>query len=251
MIPAHKFPIGEKLIWLLIHTSLHRHFDRIFLRMPATLQEKTACGQPMIVCANHASWWDGYIAALIEHYLDVDGYLMMEEAQLRRYRFFTWSGCFSVDRHDTRSALQSLHYAAHLLKERPGRMVWLFPQGVIKPNDHRPLHFYNGAAHLARLSAPSLLYPLATRIEYQAEQHPDLFISMGEAIHVDEEAIHGSGFLKSCTQQLEQRVTAELDHLRTDVLNSNYAGFTLIMQGQSSPNRLFDAVLLRKPLKRQ
>ena len=71
---------------------------------------------------------------------------MMEESQLRRYFFFSWIGCFSVDRHHPRAAMQSIQYAAHLLKEHPGRMVWLFPQGEIAPNDRRPLVFFRGAA---------------------------------------------------------------------------------------------------------
>lgn len=205
----------------------------------------------MLMCANHSSWWDGYIAALVEHHLHLDGYLMMEEAQLRRYFFFSWIGCFSVDRHNTRSALQSLQYAAGLLKARPRRMLWLFPQGEIFPNDHRPLNFYNGTTYLARMTAPVLLYPVATRIEYLAEQRPDLYISLGEPLTITAEQTRERSFLKNCTHQLEEHVTAELDQLREDVINNHLEDFTLLMQGRASTNRIFDAVLLRKQMRRQ
>lgn len=250
MIPARKFPLGQQLVWWLIHSSLNGHFDRIFFRM-SEQPSQASQGRPMIICANHSSWWDGYIAALIERHVQIDTYLMMEEAQLRRYFFFSWVGCFSVDRADGRSAMQSLKYATRLLKERPGRMVWLFPQGEIAPNDHRPLVFYSGAAHLARMAAPVLLYPLASRIEYLAEQRPDLFISLGEPLRVDAENAHKPGFLKSCTSQLEERVTEELDRLRSDVISSDYSSFTQIMRGRSSTNRIFDTLLLRKQISRQ
>ncbi len=250
MIPARKFPLGERLVWRLVKTSLQRHFDRVFFRAPTSLAD-TERSLPMIVCANHASWWDGYIAALVTRHIGVDGYLMMEEPQLRRYFFFSWIGCFSVDRHNPRSALQSIRYAARLLKERPGRMVWLFPQGEIAPNDRRPLVFFSGAAHLARLTSPALLYPLATRIEYQAEQRPDLFISLGEPLLVNPQDAQVPGFLKSMTRRLEECVTQELDALREDVLASNYNGFTRIMQGTASTNRIFDAFLFRKQIHRQ
>ncbi|MBV9710754.1 MAG: lysophospholipid acyltransferase family protein [Ktedonobacteraceae bacterium] len=250
MIPAHKFLLGKKLVWWLIDSSLRKHFDRVFLRMrcEATTERSPL---PMIMCANHSSWWDGYIATLVERALGVDGYLMMEEAQLQRYFFFAWAGCFSVNRQNTRSAMQSLQYAAHLLKKRPGRFVWLFPQGAISPNDKRPLVFFTGAAYLARLTTPVLLYPVATRIEYLAEQRPDLFISVGEPLLIKAEDVQARGFLKHCTKQLEVLVTLELDRLRNDVLASDYSSFTQIMHGRSSINRIFDAALFRKQIGKQ
>ncbi len=250
MIPAHKFPLGEKLVWRLIDTSLHQHFDRIFFRLRTDFTDEQRA-LPIIICANHFSWWDGYIAALIARYLKLDGYLMMEEAQLRRYFFFSWIGCFSVDRQNARSAIKSVQYAADLLKGHPRRMVWLFPQGEIAPNDRRPLEFFSGAAHLARLSAPVRLYPLAARIEYLAEQRPDLYISLGEPLLVGEKELQTPSFLKSYTKKLQGCVTEELDQLRADVIASDYSSFTQIMRGWASTNRLFDAALLRKQITRQ
>jgi chlorobactene lauroyltransferase len=249
MIPARKFPLGQKLVWWLIDSSFRKHFDRVFFRMRGERTDEQRA-LPVIVCANHSSWWDGYIATLVERLLGMDTYLMMEEAQLRRYFFFAWAGCFSVDRHNTRSALQSLQYAARLLKGRPGRMVWLFPQGEISPNDRRPLVFFNGAAYLARMTTPVLLYPVATRIEYLAEQRPDLFISMGQPLLVNAEDARTPGFLKHCTRQLEELVTAELDQLRADIIASDLSSFTRIMRGRSSTNRIFDAALFRNQIGR-
>jgi chlorobactene lauroyltransferase len=250
MIPARKFPFGQQLVWWLIHSSLSSHFDRVFFRM-SKRPAQGAHALPIIVCANHSSWWDGYIAALVERQTGIDTYLMMEEAQLKRYFFFSWAGCFSVDRSDGRSAMQSLKYAARLLKEQTGRMVWLFPQGEIAPNDRRPLVFYSGAAHLARMATPTLLYPLASRIEYLAEQRPDLFISLGEPIRIDGEDTRVPGFLKICTARLEELVTKELDRLRDDVIDSDYSSFTRLMDGRPSTNRIFDTFFLRKQLRRQ
>jgi chlorobactene lauroyltransferase len=214
-----------------------------------TDEQRTA--YPMVIYANHSSWWDGYVIALMERLLHVDGYLMVEEAQLRRYFFFTWIGCFSVDRQNRRSAMQSLHYAAELLKGRPGRMVGIFPQGEISPNDHRPLAFYHGAAYLARLAAPVLLYPLAIRIEYLAEQRPALFLSLGEPVLITNEEINEPSFLKTCTKRLEDTLTAELDQLRADVIAGDYRSFKIAIQGKASTNRIFDTFLFRTQIDRQ
>ncbi len=175
---------------------------------------------------------------------------MMEEAQLRRYFFFSWIGCFSVNRSNPRSAIQSLQYAAHLLKERRRRMVWIFPQGEISPNDYRPLTFFSGVSHLTRLAYPLLIYPAAIRIEYRTEQRPDLFISLGEPLQMGEQEVQSANFLKSLTRRLETCVTAELDQLRADVISQNLSSFTCVLHGRSSTNRIFDAVLLRKQMRR-
>lgn len=253
MIPARKFPLGKRLVWQLIDRSFRKYFDRVYFRTrPASsaMQEETL---PMLICANHSSWWDGYVIALLDRLLGTDGYLMIEEKQLRRYFFFAWIGCFSVNRQNTRSALQSLKYAAALLKGRAAqrRMVSLFPQGEIFPNDYRPLVFYNGAAYLAKMVNPILCYPLAIRIEYLAEQRPALFISLGEPVLVSTEEATQAHFLKNCTQRLEVSLTTELDQLRADVLAGDYAGFQTVIHGKSSTNRIFDALLFRKQIARQ
>ncbi len=250
MIPARKFPLGQRLVERLIDNSFRKYFDRIHYRQHEEYTDAQRA-LPMIICANHSSWWDGYVALLVSRQLRVDPYLMMEEAQLRRYFFFSWIGCFSVDRQNARSAMQSLQYATKLLKERRGRMVWLFPQGEISPNDRRPLEFFTGAAYLVRIASPVLLYPLAIRIEYLAEQRPDLFISLGEPMCVDAAETRTPGFLKNYTHRLEERVTAELDQLRSDVIAGDYSSFKLLMQGKSSTNRIFDTLLLRKQIGRQ
>jgi chlorobactene lauroyltransferase len=251
MIPARKFPLGERLVWQLIDRSLRKYFDRVYFRMRGEYTGEQRATLPMIICANHSSWWDGYVVALVERLIKVDGYLMMEEEQLRRYFFFTWAGCFSVDRHNARSALQSLRYAAKLLQEQPGRMVCLFPQGDIFPNDRRPLVFYNGATYLARLANPVLFYPLAIRIEYLAEQRPALFISLGEALLISTEQTKERHFLQTYTRRLEESLTAELDQLRAAILAGDYSGFSTVLQGKASTNRVFDTLFFRKQIARQ
>jgi chlorobactene lauroyltransferase len=251
MIPSRKFPLGRRLVWQLIERSFRKYFDRIYVRMRGAYTDEQRAAYPLLIYANHFSWWDGYVIALIERLLRVDGYLMVEEEQLHRYFFFTWIGCFSVNRQNIRSAMQSLRYAATLLKRHPGRMVGIFPQGQIFPNDRRPLVFYNGVAYLARTAAPVLLYPLAIRIEYLAEQRPALFICLGEPLLIPVEETKEPTFLKTCTQRLEDALTSELDQLRADVIAGDYASFTTVMQGKSSTNRLFDTLLFRKQIDRQ
>ena len=253
MIPARKFPLGKRLVWGLIDRSFRKYFDRIYFRTRTNVSARREETLPMLICANHSSWWDGYVIALIDRLLGTDGYLMVEEKQLRRYFFFAWLGCFSVDRQNTRSALQSLKYAANLLQGQGSarRMVSLFPQGEIFPNDARPLVFYTGIAYLAKMVNPVQCYPVAIRIEYLKEQRPAVFISVGEPMLITTEETRQPHFLRNCTQRLETLLTAELDRLREDVLAGDYSSFQTVIQGKSSTNRIFDTLLFRKQIARQ
>ncbi len=244
MIPARKFALGHRLVQLLIDSSFRKYFDHIYFYAQTQLTEEQR-RLPLIICANHSTWWDGYVALLLERQLRYSAYLMMEEAQLRRYSFFTWAGCFSVDRQNVRSALQSLQYASKILKERPRRFVWLFPQGEIEPNDRRPLTFFNGAAYLARAVSPAIVLPIAIRIEFQMEQRPSLFIRQGEPLEISTEEAHSPQFLKNCTHQLEHLVTDQLDQLKTEFINQETGKYVSLMRGRTSTNKIFDRALLR------
>ncbi len=63
MIPAHKFPLGKRLVWRLIDRSFRKYFDRVYFRTSETSTEEQRAALPMIICANHSSWWDGYVIA--------------------------------------------------------------------------------------------------------------------------------------------------------------------------------------------
>jgi 1-acyl-sn-glycerol-3-phosphate acyltransferase len=154
-IPARHSRLGDALIyWALVRYAIWSYFDKVWLRVEGPLPHPA--DGPLIFYLNHPSWWDGYMASVISRVAlrgRFQGYLMMEERELRRYRFFSWAGCFSVNRQDHRSAARSVAYIGRLLAERRDRALAIFPQGEITPNDRRPLITYPGIAHIARRPA--------------------------------------------------------------------------------------------------
>ena len=240
MITARKFPIFEKVFDLYNTSLLRKHFHRIMIRGTggdAPLDRS----MPIILFANHSNWWDGLVAFhLSREVFHVDAYAMMEERQLERYRFFRWVGAFSVDRGHPRSALTSLAYAERLL-DRPGRAVWVFPQGVMQPNDARPLRFYSGIGRLAVQLGKVQLVPLAFRYEFMMEQRPECFVSTGEPLIIDRVED-----VRLLVRELESRLTVLLDELRADVVASRTEGFTRVLSGKLSTNAAYDRVRVRR-----
>lgn len=231
--PARKSRVHEALIYRLVaRPAIRRAFHRIAITAP---HGEDWSSLPTIFYANHVSWWDGYIAFfLFDERWHSEGYLMMEEPQLRRYRFFQRCGCFSVDRHDGREAMRSVAYAASLLRSKPGRMVWIFPQGEIQPYDRRPLVTYAGAAHIARRAGRVRCVPVALRFEFFGEQRPEALIRLG-ASHVVEHAD-----AKSLHADMDRRLLDEVESLRDDTLSGATARYETALAGRSSVNVLWD-----------
>lgn len=235
MIPAAKSAPLEALLDLYTAGQLRKHFGRIMLREGAAGAGLDR-SLPVILFANHSNWWDGLIAFFLSRrVLHVDAYTMMEERQLARYRFFRWMGAFSVDRENPRSAFSSMAYAISLL-DRPGRAVWMFPQGVMRPNDVRPLRFFRGIERLASAPPRVQLLPVAFRYEFLMGQRPECFIAFGSPVTPPP----GKPPRGALTADLERRLTDLLDDLRGAVVGGRLEGFATILKGRASTNVRWD-----------
>jgi len=260
VITARKHPLLNRLIYLtLIKLPLFMSFNRVHLRQAAAAPGRDS--PPIIMFGNHSAWWDAHLAMVVnEECWHTDGYVMVEDTQLARYRFFRWCGAFSVNRHDPRSAVESINYAIQRLTEAAHRSLLIFPQGEILANDVRPLVFYQGAGRIAGKVAAQAgacaLYPIALRYEFIGEQKPDAFISVGPPLIIRRE--DPTWFSNSpsapdsrrITQCMQKALTEELDRLRADVIAYRLSLFTPIINGVWSINRIWDAVRGLKQIKR-
>ena len=105
-------------------------------------------------------------------------YCMMEEKQLKHYRFFTWLGAFSVDLSSPLRSAASLRYAQRLLQKKE-TAIWIFPQGrIARPNE--PVEIKPGTDYLAQSSPHALLVPVAMRYEFFREDRPNCLIEIGQ-----------------------------------------------------------------------
>ena len=108
-----------------------RGFDGVHVE---GLQEARAlmAREPVIVAATHVAWWDALFAIQMAALLGGESYCLMDAANLRRLPFFGWVGAVPLDRSSPKRALKDMKAAATLL-DRPGRVVWIFPQGRQRP----------------------------------------------------------------------------------------------------------------------
>ena len=233
MIKAKKNGFANLLFGIYHSRLLRKHFYRIYLSGKENLLNINA-GSPVILYANHSNWWDGFIAYLLtSKVLEVDDYLMMDVEQMQKYKFFKYVGVFSVNRSGAKEAMNSLNYAAELLKNSK-KYLWVFPQGIMQPQDKRPLEFFGGTAKLAEKLGSVNLVPVSFRYEYLMEQRPEVFISIGEP------DIFRGNVPEDLTPRILNKLTKDIDELKEKVVYGNLSDFETIFIGKSSRNKTFD-----------
>lgn len=152
---------------------------------------------------------------------------MMEEKQLKNLQLFRKLGAFSVVRENPREAVKSINYAVNLLNEKAGRVLWIFPQGTIKPNAARPLAFYHGISRIIEKLGDCRVLPVALKYEFRNEFKPEIFVKIGQA----QEFRANVPFLtKEITGKLEKTLTALLDDLGNDLAAERTAHYENIVK---------------------
>ncbi|MEX2526013.1 MAG: 1-acyl-sn-glycerol-3-phosphate acyltransferase [Gemmatimonadota bacterium] len=179
-----------------------RRLDGVFL---AGLPERLPSNTPVLVVANHTSWWDGFLVREIHRRLRPHSpfYTIMLSQQLRENRVLRWLGA----RGFTRGSTSSLRALVKWLRERrgatPEALFLFFPQGSLWPPDTRPLGFARGMEGVARALEPVVILPLGICLSMGPNPSPRAFLHMGTPL---------SG--STSVGEVERAVAAQLDLVR-------------------------------------
>lgn len=219
MLKANKSRWFEKLFAVYNRNLFRRRFAALRVAGIDNLLNRNL-DLPLVLCANHSSWWDGLVAFEIGRAGRLDHFVMMEERQLRQLFLFRRLGAFSVVRENPRESLESVNYAVELIKEKPNRALWIFPQGEILPNDARPLRFFNGVGRIIEKTRNCLIAPVAMRYEFSGEFKPTAFAKIGQVA-----IAYKFENSKELIERLSNRLTETLDELRTEVLTAQTSDY--------------------------
>lgn len=220
MIPSRKLPVFER--WFSGHAEarLRRGFSRVHVHGLGAARRATSEG-PVVVVANHVAFWDPLVVLwLSARVLGVDGYALMDAANLRRLPFFAAVGAFGVDLDEPRDGARAMRYAARLLRG-PGHVVWIFPQGGERP-EAEPLAFRRGAAEIARVARASVL-PLGLRYVHRGAERPEAFVSFGGPLGP------GPRDVDAARRAHEEAVGAELARIGRHLLEADAEPFEVAL----------------------
>jgi len=224
MLAAKKSRWFEEIFAVYNRNLVKRRFHSFQVSGLHYLMDKDAT-IPLLIYANHSSWWDGLLAFEISRAARLDIYVMMDEANLRRFFLFRRLGAFSVPK-NPRLAIESINYSADLLIENPKRTLWIFPQGEIVPNDLRPIRFFNGAARIVQKVGRCQTVPIAFRLEFTGDFKPEIYVKIGEPNLIETYENFES---KKLTVNLSERLTEVLNELKCDVIYQKTESYNKIL----------------------
>jgi 1-acyl-sn-glycerol-3-phosphate acyltransferase len=161
---------------------------------------------PLLLAANHVSWWDPFTLREMQRALRPTSpvFVVMLERELARFPYFRRMGVHGIEPGSGASLRACIRGLRRQLEERPDGTVIFFPQGRIWPSFKRPLGFHPGIGLLARELAPLAVVPVALHVEPLNATRSTVFASAAEPLRVD-------GALD--VADVEAAITRELDVL--------------------------------------
>lgn len=172
---------------------------------------------PIMVVANHVSWWDGFLLMELHRQLRPRApfHAVMLESELAKHPFLRLIGAIGIDPHSPSTLLSAIRELSRRVEKRPDSMIFFFPQGKIWPSHRRPLGFKRGVEVFYEALRDVVVLPVAIHIEPLNRVAPYVFVHSGEPIQGDS--------VSAAT--LERRVEEQLDHLLS----------TLTQYGEDAP----------------
>ncbi|XZE43570.1 lysophospholipid acyltransferase family protein [Pirellulaceae bacterium SH467] len=140
----------------------------------------------LVVCANHASWWDPIVAMLLRQALMPERtfYAPIDAEQLENYAVLKKMGFYGVQ-------LQSFSGAHHFLSTSkailamPNTSIWITPEGRFCDVRDLSQPLMPGLAHLATKVERTVFLPLAIEYPFWDDARPHVFIRFGTPLRVD------------------------------------------------------------------
>ena len=236
-LPTISGPLLKWFTWY-ARRYLRRHFHT--LRISRAGPPPAAGLPPVVLFANHASWWDALagLAVKAEFFPARSAYAPIDAEALKKYRMFQRLGFFGVEPGTARGARQFLRTAENVLS-RPDSLLVITPQGRFADARERPVRFEPGLGHLATRVEHAIFLPMATEYIFWEERLPEILVRFGAPVEVS--ARHAGGFdAKYWTALFEQSLEATQDALAAEARRRDPEAFEIILRGGAGQGGIYD-----------
>ncbi len=159
--------------------AVKNHFSKVFIK--GTMPDLNL---PIVVIANHISWWDGiWTMHLNMKVFKRKFHFMMLENQLRQHMFFIHLGGYSITK-KSKSIIESIQYTSQLLAN-PRNLVLLFPEGKIHSMHNQQFVYQTGIKRiLEKIDQKNIqIVFLANFIDYFSGKKPSLYMYYEQYIY--------------------------------------------------------------------
>ena len=223
---AREVPPVSAMTLRFFRSIVRGYFRRHFRAVMVQEQERLAkASGPLIVYANHSSWWDPMVCVLLAGALlpERRHYAPMDAAALERYPILRRIGIFPVEMATARGAAQFLRTSQAILES--GGVVWITPQGRFA-DTREPLAFKPGLGALAVRVPGVTMLPLAIEYTFWDERLPETLLRCGEPVKL---ATGTSA--DATTAELQQALATTMQELKAAAMARDARAFEVLLSG--------------------
>ena len=217
---------------------VRRHFHGMRL---AGAEHWPGTGTPLVICLNHASWWDPLTSILLSRHLDksLDHYAPMDALACERYGFLTKLGLFPVQQGTPRGGAQFLRTAAQIFNDR-NAVLWMTPQGGFTDVRTRPVVFRAGLDALVRRAKQVTVLPLAIEYTFWNERLPEALALLGAPLTFRQGRLVGDEcVLNNPGEQVAEALAHTQDALALLAAKRDPSLFTSVLAGLSGTGGVY------------
>lgn len=183
---------------------------------------------PTIAFAPHTNWWDGIVGYnIIKRIFKKEIRLMVEE--LNRFPLLRRAGAFSINKKSPQASMKALKYSIDVI-ENLENVLYIFPQGIIKPPNYRPIEFQTGLAYIAQKAAKKYgkvnLVPIGVNYFFLRADKPEVMVEIGEVITLDDNNMDRKEFSELLAKTLEETC----DQQNADISEGKLQGYKTLFQ---------------------
>ncbi len=185
---------------------------------------------PTIFFGPHSNWWDGMVFFNIANKIfHKEIRLMIEE--LNRFPLFSKGGAYSVNKKSAQSAMKALQYSVEVMADKKN-LLFIFPQGIIRPPHYRPIEFQTGLAYIAHSAVKKYgrvnLIPIAMDYTFFRDNRPEVIISFGKRIELDKATDNLDR--KEMTHRFEKALEETCDNQLNDIRTGNIGDYKILFK---------------------
>jgi 1-acyl-sn-glycerol-3-phosphate acyltransferase len=214
----------------IVRSYFRRHFRAVMVQQKERLAHVAG---PLVVYANHSSWWDPMVSVLLAEQL-LPGrkhYAPMDSAALEKYPILKKVGIFPVEMTTARGAAQFLRTSQAVLESEG--VVWITPQGRFA-DVREALVFKPGLGALATRVPGLTLVPLAIEYTFWDERLPETLMRVGEPLQMP-----AGVSSDEATALLLDALAGVMRELKAAVMGRDASEFETLLQGGRGTGGLY------------
>jgi len=148
--------------------------------------QRAPTNRPVLLVANHTSWWDGFLVRRLFGLLRPGApvFTIMLDRELNPRPWLRWLGCVGMTPGSFSSLRGLRRQVGALASTHPTAGFSYFAQGKIWPSTRRPLGFEPGVRALAKATQAAEVVPVSIHLEAGRHPVPTAWVAAGPALRV-------------------------------------------------------------------